>query len=110
MFGIQKWLDNKLGIDIYELRGRSIVKDRGRSPGDVVALDAIASWHVEYEMVCDIVTIQLKDGAELRWLDKYNDLLEILRTEGPKKQTESNQASDATSEPAPGADSSPYQG
>lgn len=103
MFGIRKWLDHKLGVDVYELRDRSIVKDRGRSPADVVALEAIASWHVEYEMIFDIVTIQLKNGAALRWLDKYNDLLDILRTEARAKQTEPNQASDATSNPAPDA-------
>jgi hypothetical protein len=37
-------------------------------------------------MTFDIVTIRLKDGRELRWLDTYNDLLAILGAEVKDKQ------------------------
>ena len=81
MFRLRKWLDHKLGIGIYELRGGRIIKDRGRTPSCIVALQDIESWHIDYEMTFDIVTIRLKDGREVRWLDKYNDLLAILGRE-----------------------------
>jgi hypothetical protein len=91
MFKFRKWLDQKLGVNVYELREKRIVKERGRKPSDILALRDIAFWHVDYEMVFDVVTIRLKDGREIRWLDKYDDLLGILRTELGDIQKNPNQ-------------------
>lgn len=86
MFRLVKWLEQKLGTKVYELRDEKILKDRGRQTSDVISLDEITSWHVDYEMVFDIVTIQLRDGRMIQWLDKYNDLLDILRTKIKDKE------------------------
>jgi hypothetical protein len=79
MFNIGKWLDQKLGVNVYELRDGKIYKDRGRSPSDIVEIKDITAWRVEYEMVFDVVTMRFSGGEELRWLDKHDDLLGILR-------------------------------
>jgi len=92
MFGIRKWLDHKLGVDVYELRDEKIVKDHGRDPAGIVALQDVIRWHIDYEMVFDVITIWLKDGRELRWLDKYNDLIAILRSRLLNKEDCSTQA------------------
>jgi hypothetical protein len=90
MTRLQKWLDHKFGVNVYELRDGNIVKDRGRKPSDTLALSDIASWHVEHEMVFDIIRIRLQGGDEVRWLDTYNDLLGILRSELKDKEDQSN--------------------
>ena len=79
MFNIRKWLDQKLRVNVYTIREGRILRNCGRRPADIVELKDITTWHVDYEMVFDIVTIQLKDGTEFCWLDEHDDLLGILR-------------------------------
>jgi len=86
MFSLGKWLDQKLGVNVYALYDEKILKDRGREPADIILLQDISAWHVDEEMVFDVVTIQLSDGREIRWLDKYNDLLDILRAKMENKE------------------------
>jgi len=62
--------------------GGLFVRDR------VLPLDHIVSWRVEYEMVFDIVRIELQDGSILTWFDYYNDLLGILRAEAGERYRE----------------------
>ena len=65
--------------DRYSLEGGSIVKNPGRRRSDSVVVAQIARWWVVYEMVFDIVCIELVSGEFVQWLDFRTDLLGILR-------------------------------
>jgi len=40
---------------------------------------AVSSWQVFPEMGFDVVAIELADGRHVRWIDRYDDLIGILR-------------------------------
>jgi hypothetical protein len=86
LFNFQSWLDHKLKNDIYELKGEEIIRGRGRAAGTRVGLAEIVSWWIYHEMGFDLVTIELSDGNEVRWIDKYNDLIGILRRVAREKE------------------------
>ncbi len=88
-FNFQSWLDHKLKNDVYELKGEEIIRGRGRTPGSGVGLAEVVSWWIYHEMGFDLVTIELSDGNEVRWIDKYNDLIGILRSVAGQKEKSS---------------------
>lgn len=73
------WLDHTLRVNVYELGGDEIVSGRGRRPEDRVEVRKIVAWQIHAEMGFDIVVIGLEDGRSFNWLDKYNDLIGLLR-------------------------------
>jgi len=76
----------KLRNDVYELKSAEIIRGRGRTPGARVGLEEIVSWRTYHEMGFDLVTIELSDGSEVRWIDKNNDLIGILRSVAREKE------------------------
>jgi hypothetical protein len=63
-----------------------IVHRRSLFTTEAIPLAAVATWTVTYEMVFDIVDITLFNGSSFRYLDKKNDLLEILREHAGEKR------------------------
>lgn len=79
MFGrLVNWF-NRLSQDAYELQGSEIVMVRGVGRGERISVHEIVSWDTMLEMGFDVVTIELKNGESVPWLDYRDDLLEILR-------------------------------
>jgi len=74
-----KWLQHILKIGVYELRGGEIISWRGWRPEVRLEARTIVAWRVHAEMGFDIVAIELEDGSILNWIDKYNDLINVLR-------------------------------
>jgi len=75
----RSWLDHKLKNGVYELQGEEVVSGRGRRPEHRVAIADVSSWQIHAEMGFDVVAIDLADGRQVRWIDKYDDLVAILR-------------------------------
>ena len=75
----ERWLDHKLKSGVYELQGSELVSGRGRRPEDRLAIADVRSWQVFPEMGFDIVEIVLAGGQRVRWIDTYDDLINILR-------------------------------
>ena len=78
LHSFQSWLDHKLKSGVYELQDGELVSGRGRRPEDRLATADVTSWQVFPEMGFDVVVIDLADGRQVRWIDKYNDLIGIL--------------------------------
>jgi hypothetical protein len=76
---LERLADHKLRVNVYSLDGDTIVKDRGKRPEDRLELSRVDSWTLFYEMCFDIVIINLNDQTQIVWLDKYDDLIGILR-------------------------------
>jgi hypothetical protein len=74
-----KWLAHTLKVGVYELRGGEIISCRGWRPEVRFEARTIVAWRVYAEMGFDIIAIELADGSMLNWIDKYNDLIGILR-------------------------------
>jgi hypothetical protein len=83
----QSWLDHTLRIGVYEFRGTEILHGRGRHEDDKVNISEVTEWQIRSEMGFDVVTIELTDGRQLRWIDKYDDLISILRRVVPERET-----------------------
>ena len=82
----QSWLDHKLKIGVYELRSDTIVCGKGRRSEHTLAIAELVSWQVFPEMGFDLVVIESVGGQQLRWIDKYDDLIAILRKVAPEKE------------------------
>ncbi len=74
-----KWLEHTLKIGIHELRGGEVISWQGWRRELRFEARTIVAWQVHAEMGFDIVAIELEDGSTLNWIDKYNDLIHILR-------------------------------
>lgn len=66
-------------VEKYEHRDGIITRHKGRFSSDKISLSKIHAWSVYYEMGMDVVRIEFTNDEEVRWIDKYNDLLGILR-------------------------------
>ena len=82
----RSWLDHKLKNGIYELQGDEIVSGRGERPKHRLAIGDVGDWQIFPEMGFDVVVIKLVDGRQLRWIDKYDDLIAILRKVAPDRE------------------------
>lgn len=72
--------------DNYSFENGEIVwKWRTRRKGAVEVARITRRW-VEYEMVFDIVYIELASGEGVRWLDYHNDLVGLLTRHAQDKQ------------------------
>ena len=76
---LEKWLNHRLKINVYELQTGAIVRHEGLFCAERVRTEAVASWQIHHEMTFDIVVIELVDGRCVTWLDGNNDLIAILR-------------------------------
>jgi hypothetical protein len=74
----ERALARTLRIDCYEMRDNVVTKHRGPFRAESIIIDDINRWWIVHEMTCDIVYIERYDGTVVRWLDSYNDLIEIL--------------------------------
>jgi hypothetical protein len=75
----RSWLDHKFKNDVYELYGGEIVRGRGSRPENRLRVADVKAWQIHPEMGFDVVEITLADGRQVLWVDKYNDLTEILQ-------------------------------
>ena len=76
---LQAWVDHRLRIGVYGLRGNELLACRGRRNPERLAVEAIRKWQIAGEMGFDIVVIELADGRVVNWIDRYDDLIGILR-------------------------------
>lgn len=83
---LQKWLDHSLKTGVYEIQGDQIVCGRGRRSDHRLTILEIMAWQIYSEMGFDVVTIDLTDDRQFRWIDKYGDLICILRQVAPDKE------------------------
>jgi hypothetical protein len=81
------WLDRTLKNDVYELRGSEILRGRGSCSENRLSMAEVRTWQIYPEMGFDVVEIQMADGQKLRWIDKYNDLVSILRSVLAERKT-----------------------
>jgi hypothetical protein len=70
----------------YEEKDGMITLHNGLFSSHSVHVGDIKSWAVYPEMGFDVVRIELFTNEGLTWLDKYNDLLTILRKLIPSKE------------------------
>src|SRR5947207_12929500 len=75
----RSWLDHKLKSGVYELQGSELVSGRGQRPEHRLAIADVSSWQVFPEMGFDVVAIELADGRHVRWIDRYDGVIRILR-------------------------------
>jgi hypothetical protein len=80
MFGLKALFRRLSRQDRYELSSGVLIRHRGWFRSENVLLGHVKSWHVEHEMLFDVVTLDVGGSGPLRWLDFDNDLLAILRT------------------------------
>ena len=76
---IRSRLDHAWKNDVYELRGSEILRGRARQPRNRVRVQDVKAWRIYHEMGFDVVTIDLVNGEQARWIDVYGDLISILR-------------------------------
>jgi hypothetical protein len=84
----QSWLDHTLKNGVYEVQGSEIVCGRGRRPDHRLPISAVRAWQIYPEMGFDVVTIDLTGGQQFRWIDKYDDLISILRRVAPEREAD----------------------
>jgi hypothetical protein len=73
---IADWLN---GYDRYELHSRAIChRHKWGLREEMLAIDEIAGWSIDPEIIFDVVEIRRTDGSVLVWLDYRNDLKAIL--------------------------------
>jgi hypothetical protein len=83
---LQAWLDQILKNDVYEVQGADIVCCTGWRSRRRLSISAIRAWQVHPEMGFDIVMIETEDGRQIRWIDRYDDLIAILRRVAASKE------------------------
>ena len=87
---VHNWLDRKLGVDAYELRGDEIVCKhfiQRFSPWCRMPVRDISSWRESCVggMGCS-TDIKFADGRFLPMGDRYGQLVRILRQVAPTKE------------------------
>lgn len=85
-YSFKSWLDHKLKNGVCELRGTEVICGRGKRPDHRLSVAELDSWQVHPEMGFDLVIIRLASDGELRWIDKYDDLISILRKIAPEEE------------------------
>jgi hypothetical protein len=65
-----------------------IVRHRGLFTCDEIHVDDIVEWSVVPEMGFDVVTISLRNGTPVRWLDTDDSLLGTLRRHAASQMRE----------------------
>lgn len=85
-YKVSSWLANRFKVDTFELQGDVIVERTGWKRR--VPLSSIKTWKIYPEMGVDVVAIELQDGTSFNWLDKHNDLIEILETKVSERKKE----------------------
>ena len=78
-------------VNRCEIEGRNIVLHKGLFTARTIASLEIKRWAVHPEMGFDVVTIELQSGEIVRWIDKYNDVLEGLRKLAATKETSASE-------------------
>jgi hypothetical protein len=86
LWEFERWLDRKLKNGTYELHGEELIAGRGRGKNSRLQVRDIRSWQTELEMGFEIVRIELQSGRSLSWIDKYGDLIDILRRVAREKE------------------------
>ncbi len=83
----RSWLDHTLSNGVYSVQGTEVVCGKGRRPGHRLSISEVHAWQVCPEMGFDVIVIDLTGGRQLRWMDKYGDLISILRMVTPEKES-----------------------
>jgi hypothetical protein len=86
LYPLERWLDHKFKSGVYELQGDQIIRGRGASHEDRIHFEDIHQWQIVSEMGFDLVVIQLTNGQVINWIDKYDDLVGILRQVANQKE------------------------
>jgi hypothetical protein len=84
-YRLRVWADRLLKNDTFKLEGKEIISGSGKSAADKVQVEMIKNWSLEHEMLFNIIRIELQTGEVITWLDKYDQLLPILRSVAPDK-------------------------
>jgi len=85
--GIIEWLYWRFRkVNYCKVNKTSIVIHDNRYSFREIHADEIIRWSVIHEMGFDIVYIELSTGESLKRFDKYNDLLDGLRTIAKSKE------------------------
>ncbi len=83
----RSFVDHALKNGVYELQGADVVCGRGRRADQRLPISQLAAWQIHPEMGFDIIAIELTSGRQIRWIDRYDDLISILRKVAPDRET-----------------------
>jgi hypothetical protein len=84
---VRSFLDRALKNGVYELQGAEVVCGRGRRANQRLPISQLRAWQIHPEMGFDIIAIELTNGRQIRWIDRYDDLISILRRVAPERET-----------------------
>jgi hypothetical protein len=76
---LQKRIDVLLKIGTYEFRDGKIIKNNGLWHTAEISTDEIHEWEIFPEMGFDVVILKAKGGQQVVWIDRYDDLVGVLR-------------------------------
>lgn len=74
-------------VNRYEYRNGLIIRHNSIFSSIKIPASDIQCWSVSHEMGFDLVRIEFFNREEVKWCDKYNDLLTILRKLLPTRDT-----------------------
>jgi hypothetical protein len=80
---IQRWIEKKCHMNCYSCNREMIIRQNGFFRSERLAITEIALWRVDHEMGFDIVSIVLKNGVTVQWIDDDGTLLDIVRSRVP---------------------------
>ena len=85
---LEKRLNIFLRINSYDFMDGKIIKNNGIfGAKDEIPISQISEWEIYPEMGFDVVILKTKEGGRAQWIDRYNDLIDILETNvGPLQQ------------------------
>jgi hypothetical protein len=91
-FSLRRWICNKFRIGTYRLDGMQIIADSEPSIKNNINIADIIDWQILMDMGIDLVIIRLRDGRIIKWIDKFDDLISILRSAAPEREVPWEQA------------------
>ena len=79
---LEKRINIWLRIDTYELKDGKIIKNNGRWRRTTeIPKGELQEWQIIPEMSLDIVILKTKNNQRIAWIDRYNDLVGVLRSD-----------------------------
>ncbi len=77
---LEKRLNLFLRIGSYDFKDEKIIKNNGVfGAKEEIPISQIDEWEIYPEMGFDIVILRTKEGGRAQWIDRYDDLINILR-------------------------------
>src|SRR5438445_10223466 len=77
---LEKTINVWLRIDTYEFKNEKIIKTNGpwRRTTEI-PIEELQQWQIIPEMTFDIVILTTNSGRRIVWMDRYGDLVGVLR-------------------------------